>query len=118
MPDQTPAQTLTAAAQALEDAANATLHEIRHGTYWQGLPPEEAWQRGITNAVGGRAGDFCALMSPDAAKACAEWLRATALDYDTNSKCGECHGSCCGPRTCDCITAALAVARALLGGPQ
>lgn len=75
-----PAETLTAAAQALRDAANATLYEMKTGTYWQGLEPETAWERGITNAVGGPAGDFCALMSPDAALALAAWLEATASE--------------------------------------
>jgi len=102
VPDQNPAIELRTAAQALDDAANATTYEIRHGSYWQGLPPEEAWQRGITNAVGGHAGDFCALMSPDAAKAFAEWLR-DAADGDDQGE----HNPY-----------ALAVARAILGGPS
>lgn len=74
MPDLSPATTLTAAAQALRDAANATRHEMKTGTYWQGLDPDTAWERGISNAVGAHAGGFCALMSPDVALALADWL--------------------------------------------
>lgn len=80
MSDLSPAETLTAAAQALRDAVNATRYEMKTGTYWQGLAPDVAWERGITNAVGGPAGDFCALMSPDAALALAEWLDSAAED--------------------------------------
>lgn len=116
MTDLAPAATLRAAAQALDDAANATTYEIRHGTYWHGLPAEEAWQRGITNAVGGPAGDFCALMSPSVAKATAAWLRATAKEMDTVVGTEyEAHGAACD---FDSWQAALAVARELLGSPQ
>jgi len=74
MSDPSPSEILTTAAQALRDAANATRYEMKTGTYWQGLAPDVAWERGITNAVGGPAGDFCALMSPDTALALADWL--------------------------------------------
>jgi len=114
MADLSPSQILTTAAQALRDAANATRYEMKTGTYWHGLAPDVAWERGITNAVGGPAGDFCALMSPDAALALADWLEATAsemgvVDGTEYRAVGDGHDFASW-------NAALALARQLLGG--
>lgn len=76
----TPEQTLTAAAQALRDAANAIRYEIKTNTYWHGVPAENAWAIGANNALGGYAGIYAAMFTPDVADALADWLDSAAED--------------------------------------
>lgn len=138
MPDQTPAQTLRAGAAKLRSVTNAIPPNDWDDRPWhveecsnkefgecpcivaQGerKPWDEAQvplMQYVADAETAEYATWIALMHPGVGAALADWLEATALDYDTNSKCGECHGSCCDPRNCDCIRAALAVARQILG---
>jgi hypothetical protein len=102
MPDQSPAETLTAAAQALRDGANAVRYEIKTNAYWHGVPAEGAWDLGVRDALGGHAGMYAAMFDPKVGDALAALLDDAAGSIPDGRHPGR----------------ALAVARALLGGAE
>ncbi|MFJ5740045.1 hypothetical protein [Streptomyces microflavus] len=71
---------LRSAAQILLDLADETDDEIKANAYWHsGIAPEPLWfAHGVDNAVGGPGGRLAGLLSPDAARGLAEWLRDQA----------------------------------------
>lgn len=108
MTDQSPAETLRAAAEELRTAATDARHDLDNLQYWQGvtrLPNGGRWERGITNALGGAAGAYCAMLGPAVGLAVADWLESlTGVEIDEHGPLAEeyRHG--------------LAVARTILGG--
>ncbi|MFF3151864.1 hypothetical protein [Streptomyces sp. NPDC057910] len=84
MADTTPADdmvaTLRSAAQILLDLADETDDEIKTNAYWHSrIAPEALWfAHGIDNAVGGPGGLLAGLLSPEAARGLAGWLRGQA----------------------------------------
>lgn len=90
----TPADELKAAAQTLLDLADETAEEIETNTYWHSqIAPREQWfAHGVENGLGGPSGKLAGLLSPEAARALAAWLRTAAEyadrwppDHQTNS---------------------------------
>lgn len=71
---------LRAAAQILLDLADETDAEIKTNAYWHSrIAPEALWfAHGIDNAVGGPGGRLAGLLSPEAARGLAEWIRGLA----------------------------------------
>ncbi|MFF3697394.1 hypothetical protein [Streptomyces sp. NPDC002221] len=72
--------TLRSAAQILLDLADETDDEIKTNAYWHSrIAPEPLWfAHGIDNAVGGPGGLLAGLLSPEAARGLAGWLRGEA----------------------------------------
>lgn len=71
---------LRTAAQTLLDLADETDQELADNEYWHSqIAPREKWfANGIDNACGGPAGKLAGLLSPEAARELADWLRGHA----------------------------------------
>lgn len=71
---------LRAAAQVLLDLADDTDEEIKTNDSWHSrIAPETLWfAHGIDDAVGGPGGLLAGLLSPEAARGLAGWMRGQA----------------------------------------
>jgi hypothetical protein len=71
---------LRAAAQILLDLADDTDNEIKTNASWHSrVAPEALWfAHGVDDAVGGPGGLLAGLLSPEAARGLARWMRGQA----------------------------------------
>ncbi|MFD5848363.1 hypothetical protein [Streptomyces chartreusis] len=81
MTDQrTPADELTAAANALEPLARKAQQDVATNDYWSSYDKATAWRDGLTNGMGGASGDLAAALPPEAVLELSRWLRSAARD--------------------------------------
>jgi hypothetical protein len=73
LPPPSPALAVHQAAVRIRSASGRAAAEVAGNSYW-----EMGWTAGVTNAIGGHAGDLVALFSPALAEEFADWLDTVA----------------------------------------
>jgi hypothetical protein len=73
MPPPSPALVVHEAAARIRLAGERAAAEVVGNPYW-----DMGWTAGVTNAIGGAAGDLVALFSPALAEEFADWLDTVA----------------------------------------
>lgn len=73
LPPPSPALAVHEAAARIRTVAERAAVEVARNSYW-----DMGWTAGVTNAIGGYAGDLTALFSPALAEEFADWLDTVA----------------------------------------
>lgn len=77
-PAETAVNQLRTAAQTLLDRADDAQEDLDTEPYWACYDKTTAWYDGFANGMGGKSSELAGLLSPDAARHIAAWLRIEA----------------------------------------
>lgn len=81
LPPPSPALMVHEVAARIRAASERAAAEVARNSYW-----DMGWTAGVTNAIGGAAGDLVAVFSPALADEFADWLDTVA---SANARCGD-----------------------------